>query len=195
MHPEPISSPATTRQEPNRRFSVAPMMDWTDRHYRYFARLISRHALLYTEMVTTGALLHGDAERHLRYNAMEHPLVLQLGGEDPEELATCAKMAEDWGYDEVNLNVGCPSNRVQSGCFGAALMARPEQVAKSVLAMRSACSIPVTVKHRIGIDDLENKINQVRERNYAPTHHTEVVSIPNQQLSKSHGDWIWLSHN
>ena len=135
--------------------SIAPMMERTDRHYRFMMRQISRHTLLYTEMVTTGALLHGDAERHLRYDTSEHPIALQLGGDDPIALAECAKMAEEWGYDEVNLNVGCPSSRVQNGCFGASLMARPHHVADAVAAMRAACSIPVTVKHRIGIDDLD----------------------------------------
>jgi tRNA-dihydrouridine synthase A len=132
------------------------MMERTDRHYRFMMRQITRHTLLYTEMVTTGALVHGNAERHLRHHETEHPLALQLGGDSITDLATCAKMAEDWGYDEVNLNVGCPSNRVQSGCFGASLMARPEHVAKAVEAMREACTIPVTVKHRIGIDELDH---------------------------------------
>lgn len=131
------------------------MMERTDRHYRFMMRKISRHTLLYTEMVTTGALLHGDADRHLRYDSTEHPIALQLGGDDPAALAKCATMAEEWGYDEVNLNVGCPSSRVQNGCFGASLMARPHHVAAAVEAMRSACSIPVTVKHRIGIDNLD----------------------------------------
>lgn len=135
-----------------RRLSVAPMMDWTDRHDRYFLRLITRRALLYTEMITTGALIHGDAARFLRYHAAEHPLAIQLGGSDPAELAVCAKMAEDCGYDEVNLNVGCPSDRVQSGRFGACLMAEPDLVARSVAAMIRAVSVPVTVKCRIGID-------------------------------------------
>ncbi|MCP5142863.1 MAG: tRNA dihydrouridine(20/20a) synthase DusA [Chromatiales bacterium] len=136
----------------DRRFSVAPMLDWTDRHCRYFLRLLSRHTLLYTEMITTGALLHGDVERHLRHDASEHPLAVQLGGSEPDELARCARLAEEWGYDEVNLNVGCPSDRVQSGAFGACLMAEPSLVADGVKAMRDAVSIPVTVKHRIGID-------------------------------------------
>ncbi|MCB1735901.1 MAG: tRNA dihydrouridine(20/20a) synthase DusA [Gammaproteobacteria bacterium] len=128
------------------------MLDWTDRHCRYFLRLISRHTLLYTEMITTGALLHGDVERHLRYDASEHPLAVQLGGSEPDDLARCARLAEEWGYDEVNLNVGCPSERVQNGAFGACLMAEPRLVADCVKAMRDAVSIPVTVKHRIGID-------------------------------------------
>ncbi|NDV11974.1 tRNA dihydrouridine(20/20a) synthase DusA [Crenobacter sedimenti] len=132
------------------------MLDWTDRHYRYFARLITRDTWLYTEMVTTGALMHGDVERHLRFDDAEHPLALQLGGSDPQELARCAKLAEAWGYDEVNLNVGCPSERVQKGAFGACLMAEPELVADCVKAMRDACGIDVTVKHRIGIDAIED---------------------------------------
>ncbi|MDQ2778207.1 MAG: tRNA dihydrouridine(20/20a) synthase DusA [Pseudomonadota bacterium] len=128
------------------------MMDWTDRHCRHFHRLITRHARLYTEMVTTGALLHGDVPRHLDFNASEHPLALQLGGSDPSDLAHCARLAAQWGYDEVNLNCGCPSDRVQRGAFGACLMAEPMLVADCVRAMRDACSLPVTVKHRIGID-------------------------------------------
>lgn len=137
----------------NRSFSVAPMLDWTDRHERYFLRLISKQALLYSEMITTGAIIYGDRPRFLEFNTEEHPLAIQLGGSDPVELARCAKMAEDYGYDEVNLNVGCPSNRVQSGMFGACLMARPELVAECVAAMQQAVAIPVTVKHRIGIDE------------------------------------------
>lgn len=136
----------------DRRFSVAPMLDWTDRHCRYFLRLLSRHTLLYTEMVTTGALLHGDVARHLIFDESEHPVAVQLGGSEPAELAQCARLAEEFGYDEVNLNVGCPSDRVQSGAFGACLMAEPQRVADGVAAMRDAVSIPVTVKHRIGID-------------------------------------------
>lgn len=134
------------------RFSVAPMMDWTDRHCRYFLRLLSRHALLYTEMVTTGALLHGDRNRFLRHSECEHPLALQLGGSNPLELAACARMAEQAGYDEVNLNVGCPSDRVQNNMIGACLMGHPQLVADCVKAMRDAVCIPVTVKHRIGIN-------------------------------------------
>ena len=132
------------------------MMDWTDRHCRYFHRLLSRNALLYTEMVTTGALLHGDVPRHLRYNAQEHPLALQLGGSEPSDLARCARLGEQWGYDEVNLNCGCPSERVQRGSFGACLMAEPLLVADCVKAMLDAVSVPVTVKHRTGIDKTES---------------------------------------
>jgi tRNA-dihydrouridine synthase A len=138
------------------RLSVAPMMDWTDRHCRYFHRLITRHTRLYTEMVTTGALLHGDVPRHLDFDPAEHPLALQLGGSEPEDLAACAKLAERWGYDEVNLNCGCPSERVQRGAFGACLMNEPQLVADCVKAMRDATSLPVTVKHRIGIDQVED---------------------------------------
>ena len=138
------------------RLSVAPMLDWTDRHCRHFHRLITRHTRLYTEMVTTGALLHGDVARHLDFGAAEHPLALQLGGSEPADLAACAKLAERWGYDEVNLNCGCPSERVQRGAFGACLMAEPDLVARCVAAMRDASSLPVTVKHRIGIDREEH---------------------------------------
>jgi tRNA-dihydrouridine synthase A len=138
------------------RLSVAPMMDWTDRHCRHFHRLITRHARLYTEMVTTGALLHGDQGRHLDFGASEHPVALQLGGSEPADLAACAKLARQWGYDEVNLNCGCPSERVQRGAFGACLMAEPNLVADGVKAMRDAVDLPVTVKHRIGIDRSES---------------------------------------
>jgi tRNA-dihydrouridine synthase A len=136
----------------NRRLSLAPMLDWTDRFFRYFLRLISRHTLLYTEMITTGALLHGDVERHLRFDDSEHPIAIQLGGSDPKALAESARMAEQWGYDEVNLNLGCPSDRVQNGRFGACLMAEPGLVADCIRAMKGAVTIPVTVKTRIGID-------------------------------------------
>ncbi|MBP1207681.1 tRNA-dihydrouridine synthase A [Duganella sp. 1411] len=142
--------------KPSRRLSVAPMMDWTDRHCRVFHRHISRHTWLYTEMVTTGALVYGDVERHLRFNDEEHPVALQLGGSDPADLATSAKLGEKWGYDEINLNCGCPSERVQKGAFGACLMAEPKLVADCVKAMRDAVSIDVTVKHRIGIDQTES---------------------------------------
>ena len=140
----------------DRSFSIAPMMYWSDHHCRYFWRLLSKQALLYTEMVTTGALIHGDRERFLHLTAEEHPVALQLGGSDPGELARCAQWAQEWGYNEVNLNCGCPSDRVQSGMFGACLMGRPELVATCVRAMREACDIPVTVKHRIGIDHMES---------------------------------------
>lgn len=140
----------------DRTLCLAPMMDWSDRHCRFFWRLLTKHALLYTEMVTTGALIHGDRERFLHFNEEEHPLALQLGGSEPQALAQCARWAQDWGYNEVNLNCGCPSDRVQSGAFGACLMAQPDRVAQGVKAMRDACDIPVTVKHRIGIDEMES---------------------------------------
>jgi tRNA-dihydrouridine synthase A len=132
------------------------MMDWTDRHCRYFHRLLTRRTRLYTEMVTTGALLHGDVPRHLDFNTEEHPLALQLGGSEPADLAHCARLAEQWGYDEINLNCGCPSERVQRGSFGACLMSEPQLVADGVKAMRDATSLPVTVKHRIGVDRTES---------------------------------------
>ena len=131
---------------------VAPMMDWTDRHCRFFLRLISRHARLYTEMITVGALTHGDVRYHLDFDPAEHPIGLQLGGSDPQMLAASAKLGERWGYDEINLNCGCPSERVQTGSFGACLMAEPALVADCVKAMRDAVAVPVTVKHRIGLD-------------------------------------------
>ena len=132
--------------------SVAPMMDYTDRHFRYFLRQISRRVLLYTEMITCAAIVHGDRQKLLDYSPAEHPLSLQLGGDDPQQLALCAEIGQDWGYDEINLNVGCPSDRVQSGHFGACLMAQPRLVAECVAAMQARVKIPVTVKHRIGID-------------------------------------------
>jgi len=132
------------------------MMDWTDRHCRLFHRQITRHTWLYTEMVTTGALVYGDVGRHLQFNEEEHPVALQLGGSDPADLATSAKLGQQWGYDEINLNCGCPSERVQKGAFGACLMAEPQLVADCVKAMRDAVSIDVTVKHRIGIDKFES---------------------------------------
>ena len=146
----------TSSQELNRKFSVAPMMDWTDRHCRYFHRQLSRNAVLYTEMVTSGALIHGDYERFLQHDAFEYPLALQLGGHDPAALAQCARYAQQWGYQEVNLNVGCPSDRVQNGRIGACLMAEPGTVAAAVTAMKSVVDIPVTVKHRIGINGRES---------------------------------------
>ena len=149
---EPAKNQTTRRHA----FTVAPMLDWTDRHCRYFHRLISQHAFLYTEMVTTGALIHGDHRRFLQFNAPENPVAFQLGGSNPRDLAICAKMIEDYGYDEVNLNVGCPSDRVQNGRFGACLMAEPSLVAECVAAMAQAVSIPVTVKSRIGIDERDS---------------------------------------
>jgi tRNA-dihydrouridine synthase A len=141
--------------ELSHRLCVAPMMDWTDRHCRYFLRLVSPRARLYTEMITTGALMFGNVPRHLDFDPAEHPLALQLGGSDPQALAHCARLGEAWGYDEINLNVGCPSERVQTGSFGACLMAEPALVADCVAAIRDAVALPVTVKHRIGIDAVE----------------------------------------
>ncbi len=143
----------STLPEPDRRFSVAPMMDWTDRHDRFFLRLISRHALLYTEMVTAPAIIHGDRGYLLGFSDEEHPVAVQLGGSVAEELVQAAKIAEDYGYDEINLNVGCPSDRVQSGRFGACLMLEPDLVAECVAAMQNAVHVPVTVKCRIGVDE------------------------------------------
>ena len=144
------------------RLSVAPMLDWTDRHCRYFHRLLSSRALLYTEMVTTGALLHGDVARHLRFDASEHPVALQLGGSEPADLAHAARLGQEWGYDEINLNCGCPSERVQRGAFGACLMREPALVADGVKAMVDAVSVPITVKHRIGVDR-EDRYGFVRD--------------------------------
>jgi len=132
------------------------MMDWSDRHCRYLWRLLSKHTVLYSEMVTTGALIHGEAARFLQFNSEEEPVALQLGGSDPTDLATCARMAEQWGYNEVNLNCGCPSDRVQNGMIGAILMKHPERVADCIKAMQDAVSIDVTIKHRIGVDDMED---------------------------------------
>ncbi|MEM8489588.1 MAG: tRNA dihydrouridine(20/20a) synthase DusA [Pseudomonadota bacterium] len=158
---EPVPQPrpsrvASTDEQGLWRFCTAPMMDWSDRHCRFFWRLLSRRARLYTEMVTTGALLHGDAGRHLDFDPAELPLALQLGGSDPKELATCTRMAENWGYSEVNLNCGCPSDRVRNGAFGACLMLRPQAVKSSLEAMLDACSIPITVKHRLGVDAMDS---------------------------------------
>lgn len=167
-----------------RAFCVAPMLDWTDRHARYMLRQISRHAVLYTEMVTTGALLHNDPARWLDYNAEEHPLALQLGGSNPLDLARCAKLAEQWGYDEVNLNVGCPSDRVQEGAFGACLMATPELVGQCVKAMQDACNLPVTVKCRIGIDD--------QDEYHALQHFTDTVHSAGCDVFIVHARKAWL---
>ena len=149
----------------NNPLSIAPMMDRTDRHYRYFMRQISRHTLLYTEMITAQAIIHGDRSKLLDFNPLEKPLVLQIGGDNPAQLAECAKIGEDWGYDAINLNIGCPSPRVQSGNFGACLMTQPKLVAAAVEAMIEAVDIPVTVKHRIGVDQCdryEDMVNFVR---------------------------------
>jgi tRNA-dihydrouridine synthase A len=138
------------------RLCIAPMIDWTDRHYRYFMRTMTQHTRLYTEMITTGAIIYGGAERFLKYHPQEHPVALQLGGCDPIALGQCARLAQEYGYAEINLNVGCPSDRVQSGKFGACLMAEPKLVAECVTAMREACDLPVTVKTRIGIDEQDS---------------------------------------
>ena len=143
----------------SRTISIAPMMDWTDRHDRYFLRLFSQHILLYTEMVTTHAILHGNRDYLLKFDSSEHPVALQLGGSDPKDLGLCSKICQDYGYDEINLNIGCPSDRVQSGRFGACLMAEPKLVAECVAEMKAqAPQIPITVKHRIGIDDSEDYV-------------------------------------
>ena len=160
------------------------MMDWTDRHERYFLRLFSRHILLYTEMITTGAILHGDRERLLGYDAREHPLALQVGGSDPEALAECARIGQDYGYDEVNLNLGCPSDRVQTGRFGACLMAEPDLVARCVDAMRRAVEVPVTVKTRIGIDD--------RDSYGELTHFVQTVASAGCEVFVVHARKAWL---
>ncbi|MEL0623858.1 tRNA dihydrouridine(20/20a) synthase DusA [Marinomonas arenicola] len=150
------SKPLNSKDTVNRRFSVAPMLDWTTSDYRVFARTLSKNTLLYTEMVTTGALLYGNnPERFLHYDECEHPIALQLGGSNPVDLSKCAKLAEQAGFDEVNLNVGCPSDRVQNSMIGACLMEHPDKVKDAMRAMQDACSIPVTIKHRIGIDDQE----------------------------------------
>ncbi|NER38780.1 MAG: tRNA dihydrouridine(20/20a) synthase DusA [Oscillatoria sp. SIO1A7] len=164
--------------------SVAPMMDRTDRHFRYFMRQITRRTLLYSEMVVTGAILHGDRQKLLGFSPEESPLVLQVGGDNPTELAECARIVEDMGYDRINLNVGCPSSRVRDGNFGACLMARPGQVARCVEAMANAVNIPVTVKHRIGIDD--------RDRYEDMTEFVRIVSEAGCQEFTVHARKAWL---
>ncbi|MEZ4267585.1 MAG: tRNA dihydrouridine(20/20a) synthase DusA [Myxococcota bacterium] len=168
-----------------RALSIAPMMDRTDRHFRFMMRQLSRYALLYTEMLTTGAVIHGDREHLLGFDAAEHPVALQLGGDDPAALAEAAKIGADWGYDEINLNVGCPSSRVQSGCFGASLMARPERVAEAVDAMRRAVSVPVTVKHRIGIDAIDRYEDMAR--------FVEIVAEAGCDRFSVHARKAWLN--
>ena len=178
-----MSVPETPSAAPWR-LSVAPMMDWTDRHCRYFHRLLSPNARLYTEMVTSSALLHGDRERLIGFDVSEHPLALQLGGSDPEELAEAARIGAQFGYDEVNLNVGCPSDRVQSGRFGACLMREPALVAECFQAMRSAVSIPVTVKCRLGVDEQDE---------YADLQHfIEVVAAAGCTVFVVHARKAWL---
>ena len=171
-------------KELDRRFCVAPMMDWTDQHCRYLLRLIFPQALLYTEMVTTGAILYGDKARFLSYHDAEHPLALQLGGNDSDAMAACASIAEEYGYDEVNINVGCPSDRVRAGAFGACLMASPEVVARCVQAMQQRVSIPVTVKTRIGIDAMEG---------YGPLKQfVEIVAAAGCRVLIVHARKAWL---
>ncbi len=165
-------------------FAVAPMMDWTDRHFRYLMRLISRRAVLYTEMVTTGAIIHGPRARLLEFDSIEHPVVLQLGGSEPDELAQCARIGVDWGYDAINLNIGCPSDRVQRGRFGACLMAEPELVRDCVAAMRAAVDIPVTVKCRIGIDDQDSEAGLA--------HFVETVALAGCETFIIHARKAWL---
>nr|WP_249976049.1 tRNA dihydrouridine(20/20a) synthase DusA [Halomonas olivaria] len=175
----------TARPALDRTFSVAPMMDWTTRDYRAFARTLTKRALLYTEMVTTGAILHGSPrERFLGYNDVEHPIALQLGGSDAGELAECAAIAEAWGYDEVNLNVGCPSDRVQNNMIGACLMGHPNKVADAVREMQNAVSIPVTVKCRIGIDDQDEDVDLTR--------FIDVVADAGCQVFTVHARKAWL---
>lgn len=169
----------------DRIISIAPMMDWTDRHDRYFLRLITSRALLYTEMVTTGAILFGDVDRHLRFDPAEQPVALQLGSSNPDDLAKCCEIAENYGYQEINLNVGCPSDRVQNGRFGACLMAEPDTVAACVAAMKSATSLPVTVKNRIGIDDLDTYEHL--------TNFTETVALAGCRTFIIHARKAWLT--
>ncbi len=164
--------------------SVAPMMDRTDRHFRYFMRQITKRTLLYTEMVTSAAILHGDRAHLLGFSPEEKPLVLQVGGDDPAELALCARIAEDFGYDEINLNVGCPSDRVQNGNFGACLMAQPDHVAEGVAAMMAAASLPVSVKHRIGIDECDRYEDMV--------HFVDTVAQTGCERFTVHARKAWL---
>jgi tRNA-dihydrouridine synthase A len=161
------------------------MMQRTDRHFRYFMRQITRHTLLYTEMVTTGAILHGDRGRLLGFSELERPLALQLGGDDPKQLAQCARIAEDLGYDEINLNVGCPSSRVRKGSFGACLMRTPHKVADAVAEMRANVHVPVTVKHRIGVDELDRYEDMA--------HFVEVVAKAGCRRFSVHARKAWLN--
>src|SRR5215470_10974695 len=168
----------------DRKFCIAPMMEWTDRHCRFFHRLLTRRALSYTEMVTTGAVIHGDRARLLGHDPAEHPVALQLGGCDPRALAQSAKIGEDFGYAEINLNVGCPSDRVQEGRFGACLMAEPALVADCVSAMKAAVKIPVTVKCRIGIDE--------QDPNEALVTFTDAVKVAGTDALIVHARKAWL---
>lgn len=180
-----MSAPTAPRRGQTRPLSLAPMMDRTDRHFRVLCRLISRHTLLYTEMVVADAALHGVRERVLGYTPIEHPVALQLGGDDPLKLALAARIAEDLGYDEVNLNVGCPSERVQQGNFGACLMLEPATVAAAVSAMRTACGLPITVKHRIGVDDHDDYPHMLR--------FVDVVAEAGCDRFSVHARKAWLS--
>lgn len=177
-----ISEPRTPVK--GRPLSVAPMMDRTDRHFRYFMRLITRHTLLYTEMVTTAAIVHGDRAHLLGFSPEEKPLALQVGGDNPQELALAARIAEDMGYDEINLNVGCPSSRVQEGNFGACLMLQPERVAEGIAAMMAATTLPVTVKHRIGVDQCDRYEDLTR--------FVEIVAATGCQRFSIHARKAWL---
>lgn len=179
----PNSSPPPVSSQGNP-LSVAPMMDRTDRHFRYFMRQITKRTLLYTEMVTTPAIIHGDRPKLLGFSPEEKPLSLQLGGDDPQELAECVRIATDFGYNEINLNVGCPSSRVQTGNFGACLMAQPDRVARAVAAMQKATHLPVTVKHRIGIDD--------RDRYEDMANFVRIVSQAGCQRFTVHARKAWL---
>ncbi len=179
---------ATTKEsvpETGNILSIAPMMERTDRHFRYFMRQITRRTLLYTEMIATAAIIHGDRSKLLDFSPQEKPLAIQLGGDNARDLAECAKIAEDWGYDEVNLNVGCPSSRVQNGNFGACLMAQPEKVATAIEAMQKAVNIPVTVKHRIGIDD--------RDRYEDMKHFVRIVANAGCRRFTVHARKAWLA--
>jgi len=188
----------------NRTLSVAPMMDWTDRHCRYFHRLLTPSALLYTEMVTTGAIIHGDVDRFLAYNPEEHPLALQLGGSEPQDLAACARIAEQRGFDEINLNVGCPSDRVQKGRFGACLMLEPVLVKDCMASMIDAVDIPVTIKTRLGVDDhdsyqyMSDFVGQVAESGCSVfiMHARKAVLAglspkQNRDVPPLHYDWVY----
>lgn len=187
IDPDPavlLDSPQQQFRHQGNPLSVAPMMDRTDRHFRYFMRQITRRTLLYTEMVTTAAIIHGDRAKLLGFSPPEKPLVLQLGGDDPQELAECTRIADDFGYDEINLNVGCPSSRVQDGNFGACLMAQPDRVARAVEAMQRVTDLPVTVKHRIGIDD--------RDRYEDMANFVRIVSQAGCQRFTVHARKAWL---
>jgi len=193
-----------SRKGLDRALSVAPMMDWTDRHCRYFHRLLAPSALLYTEMVTTGAIIHGDVDRFLAYNPEEHPLALQLGGSEPEDLAACARIAQQRGYDEINLNVGCPSDRVQRGSFGACLMLEPDLVKDCMSAMLDAVDIPVTIKTRLGVDDfysyqfISDFVGQVAESGCSVfiMHARKAILAglspkQNRDVPPLHHDWVY----